>query len=119
MKAVLQAIPTFTISVFKLSKSLCQGINSLFSKFWWGHQNNSSKIAWLRWSKMGLAKQKGGLGYRDLELFNKALLTKQGWRIMQNVGSLVAQVLLKKYFSNESFLTSRLGSNPSYLWRSI
>jgi hypothetical protein len=119
MKAVLQTIPTYTMSVFKLPKTLCQGINSLFSKFWWGHQNNGSKIAWLKWSKMGLAKQKGGLGYRDLELFNMALLAKQGWRIMQNEGSLVAQVLKKKYFSKESFLSSRLGNNPSYVWRSI
>jgi ribonuclease HI len=119
MKAVLQAIPTYTMSVFKLPKTLCQGINSLLSKFWWGHQSNGSKIAWLKWSKMGLAKQKGGLGYRDLELFNMALLAKQGWRIMQNEESLVAQVLKKKYFSNESFLSSRIGNNPSYVWRSI
>jgi hypothetical protein len=48
-----------------------------------------------------------------------ALLAKQGWRIMQNEESLVAQVLKTKYFSKESFLSSRLGSNPSYVWRSI
>jgi hypothetical protein len=119
LKAVLQAIPTYTISVFKLPKSLCQRINALFSKFWWGHQNNGAKIAWLRWSKMGLAKQKGGLGYRNLELSNKALLAKQGWKIMQNAVSLVVQVLKKKYFSKESYLMSWLGSNPSYVWRSI
>jgi hypothetical protein len=48
-----------------------------------------------------------------------ALLAKQVWRIMQTTGSLVAQVLKKKYFSNESFLMSWLGSNPLYVWRSI
>ena len=101
LKVVLQAIPTFTMSVFKLPKSLCQGINSLFSRFWWGHQNNGSKFTWLKWSKMGLVKGKGGLGYRDLKLFNKALLAKQGWRVLQNAGSLAAQVLKKKYFSKE------------------
>jgi hypothetical protein len=119
MKAVLQAIPTYTMSVFKLPKSLSQGINSLFSKFWWGNKKNESKIAWMKWSKMGLAKHKGGLGYRDLEHFNTALLAKQGWRIMLNPDSLVAQVLKSKYFSKESFIMSRLGSNPSYVWRSI
>jgi hypothetical protein len=40
LKVMLQAIPTYTMSVFRLPKTLCQGINSLFSKFWWGHQNN-------------------------------------------------------------------------------
>jgi hypothetical protein len=60
MKEVLmKAIPTYTISVFKLPKTLCQWINALFSKFWWGHQKNDSKIVWLKWSKMGLAKKKG------------------------------------------------------------
>jgi hypothetical protein len=119
IKAALQAKPTYTMSVFKIPKTRCQGINFLFSKFWWGHQNNSSKIVLMRWSKMGLAKQKGGLGYRDLEHFNRALLAKQGWRIMQNTRSLVAQVLKKKYFSKDYFLMSQLGSNLSYVWRSI
>ena len=34
MKAVLQVIPTYTMSVFKLPKLLCHGINALLSKFW-------------------------------------------------------------------------------------
>ena len=119
MKAVLQAIPTYTMSVFKLPKSLCHGINALFSKFWWGNQKNDSKIAWLKYSKMGLAKQKWGLGYRDLEPFNMALLAKQGWRIMLHYDSLVTQVLKSKYFSKEFFITSWLRSNPSYVWRSL
>jgi hypothetical protein len=32
MKAVLQAISIYTMSVFKLPKSLCKGINAMFSK---------------------------------------------------------------------------------------
>jgi hypothetical protein len=103
------------MSLFKLPKSLCQGINTLLSKFWWGHKKNGSKIAWLKCSKMGLAKQNEGSGYRDLEPFNTALLVKQGWRIMLNPNNLVAKVLKSKYFSKESFITSRLGSNPSYV----
>jgi hypothetical protein len=38
---------------------------------------------------------------------------------MLNPDSLVAKVLKSKYFSKKAFITSRLGSNPSYVWRSL
>jgi hypothetical protein len=53
LKAVVQAIPTYTMSVFQLHKTLCTEINSMMSKFWWGHKGNDKRIAWMSWSKMG------------------------------------------------------------------
>jgi hypothetical protein len=78
LKAVIQAIPMYTMSVFLLPKTICKTINSMMSKLWWGHKENDSKIAWMSWEKLGKAKEKGGMGYRDLESFNLALLAKQG-----------------------------------------
>jgi hypothetical protein len=119
LKAVVQAIPTYTMSVFQLPKTLCRDINSMMSKFWWGHKDNDKKIAWLSWAKMGRSKEAGGLGYRDLECFNLAMLAKQGWRLLQTPNSLVAQILKEKYFPNDSFMDAHLGRKPSYAWRSI
>jgi hypothetical protein len=68
------------------------------SKFWWGFKKEDNKAAWMSWSKLGRTKERGGLGFRDLEWFNLALLAKQGWRIIQNPDSLASKILKEKYF---------------------
>jgi hypothetical protein len=119
LQAVLQAIPTYTISVFQLPKTLCKVINSMMSKFWWGHKENTSKIAWTNWNQLGKNRDNGGLGYRDLEAFNSALLAKQGWRLFTQPETLVARVYREKYFPRGCFLDSSMGLRPSFAWRSI
>ncbi|KAA3477433.1 reverse transcriptase [Gossypium australe] len=65
------------------------------------------------------SKEEGGMGFRNMSQFNISLLAKQGWRIMNNVNSLVTKVLKAKYFPNGQFLNSRLGNSSSYTWKSI
>jgi hypothetical protein len=119
IKAVVQAIPTYCMSVFLLPTSLCKELNSLMQRFWWGHKENISKIHWMSWEKLGASKDKGGLGFRDLTMFNKALLAKQLWRMVENPESLVASIMKAKYFSNCSIMEASVGSRPSLVWRSI
>ena len=76
LKSVVQTILTYGMSVFLLPKTLCIEINSLTQNFWWGHQEKS-RVHWVNWSRMGLSKADGGMGFRDLRSFNLALLAKQ------------------------------------------
>lgn len=46
-------------------------------------------IYWRKWKLLGEHKSQGDLGFRDLEVFNKALMTKKMWRLIQNLDSLV------------------------------
>ena len=64
-------------------------------------------------------KEKGGLGFQDLKAFNLALLAKQEWRLQMNSHSLVHRVLKAHYFPNTNFLHAKLGTKPSFAWRSI
>ena len=115
MKAVIQAIPTYCMSVFMLPKEMCAKINSLTQKFWW----DEGRIPWMSWSKMGIEKMKEGMGFQDFNCFNKALLAKQFWKIWQNPDSLVSRIMKAKYFANCSILEAKMGYRPSFAWRSI
>ena len=44
IKAVAQAIPTYTMSVFKLLDTLCDEMTSMIHAFWWGHSNGKKKM---------------------------------------------------------------------------
>jgi ribonuclease HI len=119
LKAVIQAIPTYTMSVFRLPKTLTREINSLMGKFWWSFKENINKIAWMSWKRLGRSKDFGGLGYRDLDCFNMAMLAKQCWRLLKWPDSLAARVLCEKYYPGVDFMESNLRKKPSFAWRSI
>ena len=119
IKAVIQAIPTYIMSVFKLPNTLCDEMTGMVWKFLWGQTNEKTKMAWLSWDKVCTPREEGGLGFRDFKTFNLALLAKQGWKLQTNTSSLVYKVLKAKYFPDSDFLGVELGSRPSYAWRSI
>jgi hypothetical protein len=91
--SVVQAIPTFSMSRFKLPRGLCLHINSLIRSFWWGSKKGKRRTHWVSWEVMCSPKADGGLGFRDIELFNIALLARQAWRVLQNPDTLSARVL--------------------------
>ena len=63
-----------------------------------------------------MTKAKGGMGFRDFHCFNKALLTKQVWRLWHNPNSLIGDIMKAKYYPNGTVLGSKLGSKPSFAW---
>ncbi|XP_043812242.1 uncharacterized protein LOC122723577 isoform X3 [Manihot esculenta] len=64
----------------------------MMNKFWWGGCREDGRgMNWLSWDRMCGRKSEGGMGFRDLASFNTALLGKQ----------------------------ARLGSNYSFVWKSI
>ena len=44
LKVVIQAIPTYAMSYFKIPITLYEEIESLIRKFWWGQRGNQNKI---------------------------------------------------------------------------
>lgn len=76
-------------------------------------------IHWKAWDKLIVPKAEGGLGFRDIEGFNLAMLGKQLWRMANESQSLLARIFQARYFPSKSPLEASLGYKPSYAWRSM
>jgi hypothetical protein len=97
IKSIAQAMPTYAMMVFKIPINICKGMADAISQFWWGDDDDKKRIHWQAWW-ICLPKYKGGMGFRDLHIFNLAMLAKQVWRLLYNLDFLCARVLRAKYY---------------------
>lgn len=114
-----QSVPTYPMSCFKLPAKVCQKMRTYISNYWWGSSVDNHRIHWQNWSKLTRSKADGGMGFRDMTLFNKAMLGKQGWRLMTRPDSLCARVIKGKYYPNGEFMTATRKRKSSETWRAI
>ncbi|GAA0176382.1 hypothetical protein LIER_29386 [Lithospermum erythrorhizon] len=92
VKSVVATIPNYIMNCFKLPIGIIDKLNKVMAKFFWAGSGKDSGMYWKKWPIMTMRKGEGGLGFKDLECMNLALLARQGWRV---------------------------GSNPSFGWRSL
>ena len=120
IKAMVQAIPTYTMNCFKLPLDLCEEIESMIRKFWWGQRGDRRKIHWVSWGFLCKPKTEGGMGFKNLALFNNALLDKQAWRLLHNKDSLFYWIFKSKFFPHGSIMDAPVWSQGgSYAWKSL
>jgi hypothetical protein len=119
LKTVVQAISNYSMSCFLLNKKVCKGIRSCFANFWWSSSLDRRSLHWVSWDVLSAPKEKGGMGFRDLELFNLAMLGKHGWRMITNSDTLCNRVLKGRYFPNSGFLQATVPHRSLATWRAI
>lgn len=64
-------------------------------------------------------KEGGGLGFRNFEAFNLALLGKQGWNLIQDPDTIISKIFKARYYPRGDFIQAKIGHNPNFTWRSI
>jgi hypothetical protein len=119
-KSVIQAIPVYPMMTMSIPKGCLHEIEKIQRSFIWGDREDKRRAHLVGWETITQPKESGGLGLRNLTLFNEACLMKMGWSLMIGENSLWGQVLVGKYGRGE-WNQGRISTTPndSSLWKAI
>jgi len=120
-KAVLESIPVYWLSLYKVPCTILAGIRKRIFSFIWKGNHTSKKIHLARWELLSMPKIKGGWGLKNLSLFSQALRMKSLWRGL-TANTFWCQVLADKYLGQNSVMEwlkmeQHRSTNSSIIWR--
>jgi hypothetical protein len=121
IKSTFSSLPTYYLSLFPIPKEIAHRLEKIQRDFLWGAVGEEFKFHFVNWKQVCLPILSGGLGIRNLVLFNQALLGKWLWRFALEREALWRQVIGLKYGSLWGDWCSRRGSGPYgvSLWKNI
>ncbi|OIT06900.1 clip-associated protein [Nicotiana attenuata] len=120
INSVLDALPTYMMSLFPLPASVENRLETLRRNFLWHGNKEKKGFHLVYWKKLTISKREGGLGIKNLRKQNKCLLMKWLWRFPKEEQTLWGKVIKAKY-GKEGFWMTKEVKNPYgiSLWRSI
>ena len=119
INSVIYGTINFWTSAFVLPKGCLQQIQSLCSRFLWTRNIIDRGVAKIAWSTICLPKREGGLGFRNLEIWNKTLCLKLIWMLYVPNPSLWASWIRKYKIGDESLWSLDAKKSGSGTWRSL
>ncbi|KAL9670289.1 hypothetical protein QQ045_007840 [Rhodiola kirilowii] len=81
IQSVLQAIVLYWARICFLPRQVLKNINSICARFLWNGSATGRKCHLFSWSKACDDKKGGGLGIKNLDLMNDALVLNQLWEL--------------------------------------
>ncbi|GJV97932.1 hypothetical protein Tco_1549509 [Tanacetum coccineum] len=117
IKAVLESVGIYYMSIFKCPETVLHEIERLREHSFWGGDQNLKKMSWIKWENILSSLEKGGLGVGSLKAFNLALLQKWRWRFVTQPNMLWVK-LLKAIHGKESGLDLK-GCSSNSVWAMI
>ena len=98
--------------------SVCHKISSIQRIFLWAWGVDQKHISWVSWANVCKPKEEGGLGVKDIRMFNCALLAKWKWRLLSEEKGIWKEILVSKYCLGED-RGQESSKSHSWWWRDI
>lgn len=119
IKAVVQAIPSYIMSILQLPNTFCDSLTAAVAKFGWKSPCKNRCIHWRKFDYVCTPKGQCRLGFKDFKKMNTSFLTKQVRRMIQDPNCYWAKTLKGIYFPTVDFWHAKIGGNSSWVWKSL
>ncbi|CAK8563195.1 unnamed protein product [Lathyrus sativus] len=96
-KAIIEALPTYTMMYVPLPKAYVNKIHQCQRSFIWGDTNDKKQTHSICWSIINKDKKVDGFGLRNLNFMNKSCMAKLGWKLKSQDHLLWSRLLKSKY----------------------
>ncbi|GJS59063.1 RNA-directed DNA polymerase, eukaryota, reverse transcriptase zinc-binding domain protein [Tanacetum coccineum] len=119
ISSVLSSIHVYWASVFMLPKMIINDINRLLKGFLWCQGDLTKGKAKVAWENVCLPKHQGGLGLKNLNIWNEVLMSKHLWNLASCKDSLWVQWVNVVKLKGRSIWEVNVESNSSCGWKQI
>ncbi|GKB67735.1 RNA-directed DNA polymerase, eukaryota [Tanacetum coccineum] len=119
LKSVLGSTPIYSMSLYKVPKSVLNSMEAIRRDFFNGVQHGEKKITWVKWSKVLASKKYGGLGVSSFYALNRALLFKWVWRFISKDNSLWSRLISSIHGSQFQAHSFRYSSTWNVIVREV
>ncbi|GJR73274.1 RNA-directed DNA polymerase, eukaryota, reverse transcriptase zinc-binding domain protein [Tanacetum coccineum] len=106
-------------SIFLLSKQVIYEINKILKGFLWCQGELTRGKAKVSWKNVCKPKDQGGLGIKDLGVWNEVLMTKHLWNVAVKNDTLWVKWIYKERLKGKSVWEVNCDSNCTMGWKSI
>ena len=102
IRSILQGVECFWLASLYIPAGIRDRLIRMCRNFLWGGQCYVFKKALVAWESICLPKMEGGLGFKNLEAWNLALLSKNLWNIQAKKDSLWVRWIHLNHLQNSS-----------------
>ncbi|XP_074303386.1 uncharacterized protein LOC141637872 [Silene latifolia] len=119
IKAVLQTLHSYWARIFILPKTVIGKIEAICRAYLWHGSDHKESSGLVSWENICQSKKHGGLGLKDLHVWNLATIGKYAWWIAQKEDHLWVRWVNAVYIKSTGWMEYKPRMGSSWAWRKI
>lgn len=119
ISTVINAITNFWSGAFILPKECISQIEKMCNAFLWKGTLEGKYVARVAWEKVSMPKQKGGLGLRNLQLWNRTCTIKLMWLLLFRPESVWVSWIQDNVIKDESIWMIKPRQSHTWIFKRI